>query len=266
MGSVALFRAWCIAAAVTACSAAGVHAEGETDDAPIRDSHAQLAAPATGDAGVLRGGSTPERFLYFGGFDLWRSGLSAHDGLLWAPAGLNHDGLILKLLVAEGSYLYRLGTRNVRGVYLLGSAMVGWRISRNGVELKAFAGPDLQYHRFTPADPGNALSGPHLGLRVGIESWWQIHRDAMLTGSLSASTIGLGYGARGAAGWRIIDAFYAGPEVETSGDRSYRQFRAGLHLTALRTGRFEWSAGFGYVIDNSRRSGVYGRLGILLRR
>lgn len=288
MSRVAWFRAWRLAAAMMACGISLAHADlahvdlAHADDANPADasldttssaapsladsnSLAQLVTTAAADNDPLSGGARPERFLYFGGFDLWRGGGSTHTGLLIAPKGLDQDGFLVKLLAGQGSYLYRLGATNIRGTYILGSVMAGWRASRDGVEVKVFAGPDLQYHRFAPLDPFNRLAGTHLGLRIGIETWWQINRDAMLSGSLSASTIGYGYGLRGAAGWRVADAFYLGPEIETSGDRTYRQLRAGAHATALKTGRFEWSAGVGYVIDNSRRSGVYGRLGVLTR-
>lgn len=36
--------------------------------------------------GSLKGGATPERFLYFSGFDLWHEGTSSYAGLQWAPA------------------------------------------------------------------------------------------------------------------------------------------------------------------------------------
>jgi hypothetical protein len=39
-----------------------------------------------------------------------------------------------------------------------------------------------------------------------------------------------------------------------------------VHVTAFKTGRFEWSAGFGEVWDTDHRSGLYGRIAILTRR
>jgi hypothetical protein len=80
------------------------------------------------------------------------------------------------------------------------------------------------------------------------------------------STIGTGYSVRGAAGWRLLDRFYLGPELQALGDGHYRQLRAGLHLTAWRTGAFEWSAGLGYASDQTGGGGAYIRLGVLTRR
>jgi hypothetical protein len=89
----------------------------------------------------------------------------------------------------------------------------------------------------------------------------------MVTADASFSTVGPSYNVRLATGLRAFDAFYLGPEVQAFGaDDNYRQFRAGLHLTGLRTGAFEWSAGAGWATDTDDRSGAYGKLGVFTRR
>jgi hypothetical protein len=217
-------------------------------------------------ASQLTGGAYPEKFLYFSGFDLWRGGGSFYGGLQWAPGGLNADGFILKVLLAEGTYRYLAGSTDIRGTGLLASFLPGWRIKRGDIEIKLFAGLDLQNHRFSPDDPGNRLRGNHAGLRVGADLWWEPTPNVMLASSVSGSTIGTNFSIRGAAGWRVEDRFWAGPEVETSGDQVYRQYRIGAHVTSLKWSAFEWSLGAGYVEDNSHRSGLYGRISVLTRR
>lgn len=217
-------------------------------------------------ASQLTGGAYPEKFLYFSGFDLWRGGGSFYGGLQWAPGGLNADGFILKVLLAEGTYRYLAGSTDIRGTGLLASFLPGWRIKRGNIEIKLFAGLDLQNHRFSPDDPGNRLRGNHAGLRVGADLWWEPTPNVMLASSVSGSTIGTNFSIRGAAGWRVEDRFWAGPEVETSGDQVYRQYRIGAHVTSLKWSAFEWSLGAGYVEDNSHRSGLYGRISVLTRR
>ena len=219
--------------------------------------------PSSGD---LSDGTNSERFLYFSGFDLWRNGGTFYGGAQWAAGGLNNDGFTLKVLLAEGSYLYRSGTTDVRGTYLLGSILPGWRIKRGDMEIKVFAGLDLQNHRLSPDDFSNSLRGNHAGLRANADLWWEPTRAMMLATSISGSTIGNSFGIRGAAGWRLLDRFWTGPEIETSGDDVYRQYRIGAHVTSLKTGEFEWTLGAGYVEDNSHRSGAYGRLSVLTRR
>jgi hypothetical protein len=170
------------------------------------------------------------------------------------------------VLLAEGTYRYLAGSTDIRGTGLLASFLPGWRIKRGDIEIKLFAGLDLQNHRFSPDDPGNRLRGNHAGLRVGADLWWEPTPNVMLASSVSGSTIGTNFSIRGAAGWRVEDRFWAGPEVETSGDQVYRQYRIGAHVTSLKWSAFEWSLGAGYVEDNSHRSGLYGRISVLTRR
>lgn len=254
-------RALCVAVAILACGTTSVFADPLTSSASLENT-------ALKDVGwsSLSGAATSEQFLYFAGADLWRHGGSAYGGLYWAPDGLNSNGFTFKLLLAEGAYRYRSGARDIRGVNLLAAALPGWRFTLGSAEIRAFAGLDLQYHRLRPDDAKNRLRGANAGLRVGAEVWWEPLRLLMLSSSLSASTIGSSFGVRGAAGWRVSDLFWTGPEIEASGDDIYRQYRAGIHVTALKFAEFEWSASGGYVADNSRRSGAYGRFSFVRRQ
>lgn len=256
MRCVGRVYAFCVTAALVLCGGAPAIADPAVNDTATD-------APAESR---LSGGGTPEKFLYFSGFDLWRSGGSFYGGMQWAPRGLNADGFTLKLLLAEGTYRYLAGTANIRGTGLLASIMPGWRIKRGDFEAKIFAGLDLQNHQTSPDDPGNSLRGNHAGLRVGADLWWEPTSAIMVAASISGSTIGTTFGVRGAAGWRVMDRFWTGPEIETSGDQVYRQYRIGAHLTSFRTAAFEWTLGAGYVEDNSHRSGLYGRVSLLTRR
>ncbi len=251
------------------CCVGRVYAFGVAVAALLGGSTPTIADPLTDllpAASQLSGGAYPEKFLYFSGFDLWRSGGSFYGGLQWAPGGLNQDGFTLKLLIAEGTYRYFSGGTDIRGTGLLASILPGWRVKRENFEIKVFAGLDLQNHRFSPDDPGNGLRGNHAGLRVGADLWWEPTPTLMIASSISGSTIGANFSIRGAAGWRVEDRFWAGPEIETSGDQVYRQYRIGAHITSLKWSAFEWSLGAGYVADNSHRSGLYGRLSVLTRR
>lgn len=245
-------RAFSIVAAAMACGQSPAIADPSLSDIP---SSSELSAA-----------SSHEKFLYFSGFDLWRNGGSFYGGAQWSPGGLNRDGFTLKVLLAEGTYRYKSGANDIRGTGLLAAVLPGWRIKRGDLEVKIFAGLDLQNHRLAPDDPNNSLRGNHAGLRVSADVWWQPMNTIMLASSLSGSTIGNSFGIRGAAGWRMMDRFWAGPELETSGDDVYRQYRFGAHITSLKTGVFEWALGAGYVEDNSGRAGAYGRVSLLTRR
>lgn len=205
--------------------------------------------------------------LYFTGTDLWRKGSSAYGGVLWSPGGLERDGFTLKALLAGGDYLYRASAADIRGVDVVASILPGYRIKRGDFEVKIFAGLDIQHHWTLPFDPANRLNGTHVGARFNIDTWWEpLPASMMVATTLTGSTVGSSYGVRVATGGRIAERFWLGPEIESSGDRTYRQYRAGAHLTSLQFAGFEWAFGAGYVRDNDKRSGMYGRFSLLSRR
>ena len=215
-------------------------------------------------------GHEPARFLLFATTDLWRHGGFAHGGVLWSPFGLDREGPVLKLMFGSGIYHYisgALGNIDVRGEQLTAGILPGWRFIRNGFIVTVFAGYDFQSHRLFPDDPTAGLRGHYSGLRAGFELWHEPSTTTMFAADASISTIGWGYSARIAAGWRLFDLFYLGPDISAfaTGD-NYQQFRAGLHITGLRTGRFEWSAGLGFAGDSDHRAGAYGKLGLITRR
>jgi hypothetical protein len=206
--------------------------------------------------------------LYFAGADLWRNGAFAHAGLLWSPRGLDTEGFTLKLLLATGAYRNHAepGQPEVVGGQLLGAVMPGWRFKFEKLELTAAVGLDLQHHRFVPDDPASRYRGSHAGVRAGADLWYEPAPNLMLAANVSVSTIGPSYWSRAAAGVRLLDAVWIGPELHTLGDPTYRQYRVGAHVTGLKLFRYEWSAGAGYVTDSDRRRGPYVRFGVLARR
>jgi hypothetical protein len=211
-----------------------------------------------------------DTFLFFSGTDLWRHGSFSYGGTLWSPDGVNRGGLTFKALIGAGSYQYRSGALDdaqVTGTQLTGSALAGWRFVRDKTFVTVFAGLDLQHHRTTPFDPGSDLNGNHAGIRGAVEFWHEPDALTMIAADATVSSIGPSYAGRAAFGWRIADAFYLGPEVGgfVSGD-SYKQLRAGLHVTGFRFAWVEWSAGAGWAIDSDDRDGFYARLGLHMRR
>ena len=221
-------------------------------------------------AGHMPAGPEQARFLLFSSTDLWREGGFAHSGLLWAPSGLDREGPVLKLMFGGGIYHYvsgALGNADVRGEQLAATLLPGWHFVRDGFAVTVFLGADVQRHRLTPDDPSAGLRGSYAGARTGFDLWYQPTATTMVAADASVSTVGPSYNVRLAAGWRVLDAFYLGPEVQAFGaDDNYRQFRAGVHVTGFRTGDFEWSAGAGWATDTDHRSGAYGKLGVFTRR
>jgi hypothetical protein len=211
-----------------------------------------------------------DTFLLFSGTDLWRHGSFSHGGLLWSPGGVDREGFTFKTVIGGGTYRYRSGAlRNaeVTGRQITGFALPGWRFVKGKTFVTVFAGLDMQQHRTTPYDPGSNLNGSHAGIRGAVEFWHEPDANTMLAADASVSSVGPSYAARAAFGWRVADAFYLGPEVGGfAGGDTYKQFRAGLHMTGLRWNFVEWSAAAGWATDSDDRDGFYARVGLLMRR
>lgn len=210
-----------------------------------------------------------DTYLLFAGTDLWRHGSFSYGGLLWSPGQLDRDGFTFKTMIGSGTYRYRsgaLGNINVIGSQAIAFAMPGWRVMRDKTVVSVFVGLDAQFHYLMPYDPGSKLAGTHVGIRGAIEYWHEPTESTMWTADASISSVGPSYSGRIAYGWRLFDAFYAGPEVAGFSDVNYKQFRAGLHITGLKFRFLEWSAGLGWATDSDDRDGLYGRVGLFARR
>jgi hypothetical protein len=245
-------RAYCVAAAVMACGADRAPAQALEPDTPQRDD--------------LSGGTKVERVLLYAGFDIWRFGRTGYGGFYWAPDGLNNDGFITRLFVSDGVERYDTGAKRFNTNIIRAAPLAGWRFSRGTLELKVFAGPELENRTLMPEISAAWLRGAQLGARVATELWWQPTPELMLASAFSASTNATSHTARLAAGWRVLDQFWAGPEISASSDAFSHPVRIGAHLTGFRLEALEWSAAVGYVIDSYQRGGVYGRIGVLTRQ
>jgi hypothetical protein len=220
-------------------------------------------------AGPAWAGDDAAHFLLFSGADLWRDGRFMHGGVLWSPGGLDREGFTLQAVISGGQYRYQSGALNnaqVIGTEKEVQLLPGWRFKRETIELKVFAGLDIKNDSTVPDDPSNRLHGTSAGARVAANLWYEPTPSSMLAADASLTTIATGYSARVAYGWKLRDWFYLGPEAQTFSCTGYRQIRLGAHLTALKTGAFEWSAAAGLSEDSDRRSGLYLRLGVLMRR
>ncbi|HVX98449.1 MAG TPA: cellulose biosynthesis protein BcsS [Pseudorhodoplanes sp.] len=209
-----------------------------------------------------------EKFLFFSGLDLWRHGAFSYGGGLWAPEGIDQDGFVFKLAGGAGRYRYRSGALNadITGDALSFSTLPGWRFRRGAFIVTGFAGFEMQRHELTPDDVTSRLRGISAGIRGAIEGWYEPAPGSMIAADLSATSIGPSYSGRLAFGWLLFDRFYAGPEgTAFSFDGNYRQYRVGVHVTALQAGAFEWSGGLGWSRDSDDRKGLYARLGMLMR-
>jgi hypothetical protein len=238
-------RAWAVAAAIAAAAVGRAAAQ----DAALLATGPEDASPPS-----------PERFLLFSGVDLWRASAAAYGGLHWAPGGLNEDGLVARLLLSRNVERYADTSSTISRV----SALAGVRVKLDAFELKLMAGPQLESN--DPTSPAATLRGTRLGLQAVAETWWEPAPELVLASSWSVTTLGTGYGGRLAAGLRLFDMIWSGPEVSGFTDAFSTQYRVGLHLTGLRWQDLEWSAAAGYLQDSYHRNGAYGRVSVLVRR
>jgi hypothetical protein len=213
------------------------------------------------------------RALFFSGRDIWRNGAFAYGGLLFAPGGLDRDGVLLKFLLSGGLYRYdaqNLGGQRVLGVEEVVQIMPGWRIKRGDAEFKFFMGPEFQKHRLWPDDPSNRLRGNAYGLRFAAEIWYEPTSDTMMAADAFLSSIATSNSARLAYGWRVFEemlgGIYLGPEIQYFGSDGYKHLRLGAHITSMKAEDTEWSAALGWAMDSSQRSSPYLRLSIMTRR
>lgn len=270
------FRAAClVAAAITgaAIAASGVFAQ-EIDDFDVQvipandpsfwsslfDTRIATKRPAFD---FLSGGM-PDRLIYYSGLDVTSWSFGGHLGAQWAPAGFDKDGFIMRFFLSGGLERYTDGRRNYDTQIMRGHIMPGYMFHVGNLELQFLAGPDAEADLlFINQYPKKWRSS--LGVRGTAEAWWEPTRLLMLQSALTATTIDNGYNTRVAAGLRLFDWFWVGPEAALSNDYFSQQTRIGAHLTGLRTGPYEWSFAAGHVQDNFQREGVYARFGFMVR-
>lgn len=267
-------RVFCMAAAVMALGD-GVYAQDANDDADAGE--ATSSAPKLPawtalfdlDDGkkpafdFLTGG-VPDRLLYFTGVEIQRWSLGAYAGMQWAPAQLDNDGFILRLLMSNSIERYTTPTRRFDTGIARAFVMPGYAFKRGDLSVQVLAGLDLDADLLVVDRRPTKLRG-RLGARFTTDLWWEPTRALLLQYSLSGTTIDNGINMRAAAGWRLLDRFWTGPEVAASSDDYSRQYRIGAHVTGFHTATLEWSIAAGYVEDSFQRHGIYGRIGVLLR-
>lgn len=251
---------WLWLAAIICCGPKAVSAQ-----TPAASIAAPSAEPAGTPSDRLSGGARPERFLFYSGFDIWHFGYAGYVGAQWAPRSLNNDGFVLSAFASNGVEHYNDATTHYRTGIFRAAILPGWRFKRGNLEIKVFGGPDFESDDLSPVTPGAKSRRNSVGARAMIDLWWQPTPLIMVSASASATTIANGYNARAATGWRVLDAFWIGPEISASADRFSDQYRIGAHLTGLRTAALEWSLAAGLVQDSFRRNGIYGRIGVLAR-
>jgi hypothetical protein len=264
---------------VAAAAACGCHALAQEADDDAEDDDGELVVEAEpsrwsvllepvtsarSSLNFLSGGGMPDRAVYFTSFDIWRYGWGVHTGLQWAPNTVNRDGFILRLTGSESFERFSTRRRNYENHVFRGAVMPGLRFKFGNLEMQMLSGPDLEAD-FQLINRRLTAYRRKIGVRFAVDIWAEPTRALMLQTSLSGTTIDNAFSTRLAAGWRLFDRFWVGPETSFSRDFFSRQRRVGAHITGLRTDAYEWSLAVGYIKDSVQRDGVYGRLGLVIR-
>lgn len=210
-------------------------------------------------------GGMPDRLVYFGGMDASKWSIGAFGGVQWMPNGPNRDGFILRMFLSESLERYTDGRNKYDTRIGRAYLMPGYLIRTGRLETQLLLGPDAEVDVLF--QNGHARRWRRrVGIRGIADLWWEPTRELMLQATLSATTIDSGFNTRIAAGWRLFDSFWIGPEATFSSDYFSEQTRLGAHLTGLRTNDYEWTFAAGRVTDNFGRDGIYGRFGVMLRQ
>jgi hypothetical protein len=258
----------CGVAAAAIAAAAVMLSAGEAAAEVAVETVDETADEATDEtpADTAEDGESEKRVLLFSGNDVWRQGSFLYGGVVVAPFGLDSDGAVIKLLTANGFYRYRSGAfDNATVIGAMGAiaVMPGVHFSRGGITMTVYAGFDYQNHRLSLEDFGNPARGRHTGARIAAELWAEPTPQTMVAGSAMLSTIGSSYAVRLAAGWRLFDLAYLGPEALVYGARNYRQWRVGAHVTGLKVKKMEFQAAVGYAQAHDHTNGVYVRINVI---
>lgn len=138
-----------------------------------------------------------------------------------------------------------------------------WRIGDSFLAL--YAGSDFESEQQMEAF-GPALLRTRYGARMQADLWIVPSPGVAIQANGYLSSVNGRRWARIAPGWQTPIGFYVGPEFEAYGERDYRKYRLGLHLTGLRFLGLEWRLSGGLQSTSSKPSEYYGTLGLHWQR
>ena len=176
---------------------------------------------------------------------------------------LEESGVRVRLGGILGSYSYvsaTPGVDTVVGRESTVSALVGYEWVSQGSSYAAYIGAEGQNRTLSKPDPGNKATGVAIGVKASVDFMTNPTANTMVSGNLTYSSNNSAYYARLKAGMAMTDKIFVGPEVLLLGDKFYKQYRVGAHLTGAKFGRLQFGVSGGYLMDRDQGSGAYGIL------
>jgi hypothetical protein len=138
-----------------------------------------------------------------------------------------------------------------------------WRIGDSFLAL--YAGSDVESARRVGAF-GPSHVATRYGARLQADLWIVASPGFVVQANAYVSSLNGRLWARLAPGWRVPAGFHLGPEFEAYGERDYRKYRLGLHLTGLRALGLEWRLSGGAETTSNRPAAFYGTLAVHWQR
>lgn len=188
-------------------------------------------------------------------------------GVKWAPFGpLNESGFRLLLHSGEGADIHRNATPWAQTSKHQGYALLGLEQMTSHGAISLYLGPEMSFEEL-PTSPFRSLAlNWRGGLRIQAEIWHAPQRRWLLQAAGGASSAQNQLWGRLAAGYRIADLAYVGPELEATAAPGYSKWRFGAHVTDLAFWGANWRASAGRELANDRHRGAYFSVGMYWRR
>lgn len=179
--------------------------------------------------------------------------------------GLADSGF--RLFVKAGGAQEQTRRRRPHGVTYKSEAqaLIGYEWRFGSSFLALYAGSDTESEQRVEAF-GPSLIATRYGARVQADLWLVPAPGMIVQANGYLSSLNGRLWARLAPGWQVPAGFYVGPELEAYGDRNYRKYRLGLHLTGLRVLGLEWRLSGGLQKTSDRSSEYYGTIGLHWQR
>src|SRR5262245_47504402 len=224
----------------------------------------------TGRAG--NGDDEDARIMLFSGRDLWRHGGFVHGGVVVAPSGFDHDGLLSETSVLERALLVqseRPGRSQCHGRRSVIPGIAGLADQARQRRIQGFLRTRISAalslprryiepaarHLNRPADRGRTLARADAG-------------DDDCGRCLAVVDCNRKFGARGL---RLAHSQRSdGRNLCRSGTAILRlprlpELRVGAHITSMKAEDTEWSAATGWAWDSQSRASPYVRINVLKR-
>jgi hypothetical protein len=191
-----------------------------------------LAAPATAQE--------PHAEI-FTGLEASNNAISGYLGAGYAfGKGVYEPGWRVRAIGSLGRYDYRgtlfgagadLGT-TFDGDASYGAALLGYQFRAETVTLKLFAGVEAEDQRISPRDPDNSVQGSAVGLKLAVESWFDLSPLWFLSADAAYGTAFEEYWSLARVGRRIGPRLSLGLEGGALGNEEYDAGRGGGFIRA----------------------------------